>query len=108
MEDSKTLIYVVIAVIAITIFIAISWKTNTESVKINENLDNENSDNKHYKTDELVKEEYSDRELQEQILKTLKLNQEDNRAIKFWVVFWSWLSIIGLALYIFIILTALD
>jgi len=51
-----------------------------------------------------TKVELSDRELQEQILKTLVLNQSDNKTIKFWVVFWSWFTIITVIIYILVLL----
>lgn len=65
------------------------------------------SPKREHKDRELTDRELTDRELQEQILQTLKLNQRDNRTIKFWVVFWSWLSIIGLVIYLITLLAIL-
>ena len=53
-------------------------------------------------------EKISDRELQEQILETLKLNQKDNEIIKKWVVFWSWFTIIATIIYVITLIAIFD
>ena len=59
------------------------------------------------KSEVSTNEEISDRQLQERILKTLKLNQIDNRSIKKWVTFWSWFTIITMVIYIIVLLSSL-
>ena len=71
-------------------------------------IDIKNSTEKNLQTkNEISKEEkMSDRELQEQILKTLKLNLAENKSIHSWVKFFGVMYIVGIVVAVIALIGA--